>query len=228
MRWAKVPVADLRVEHVDPGGMDVDEHVVIADRRFRRVGGLHRALVLLDEVSLHQPSRNSEFPVRFIAITHRPFLIVRTAGVRTVDEVLLEPSPHRMEVAMKRRHPVSGLVVIAGTALLVAGCGGGSGPSASASSSGSSSQAASGGSASAVKIINFKFAPATVAVEQGARVTVTNQDSTAHTATADDGRSFDTGALAPGASRTISVGKPGSYRYHCSIHPFMHGTLVVK
>jgi plastocyanin len=57
---------------------------------------------------------------------------------------------------------------------------------------------------------------------------VTNQDSTAHTATADDGHSFDTGTLADGASQTISASKPGSYPYHCSIHPFMHGTLVVK
>ena len=133
---------------------------------------------------------------------------------------------------MKPRHSLSSLVVIAGTALLFAGCGGGGGDggsqSASANSSGSSSQAASGGSASAVKISNFKFVPASVTVKSGAGVAVTNQDSTAHTATADDGHSFDTGDLAQGASQTISVSKPGSYAYHCSIHPFMHGTLVVK
>jgi plastocyanin len=57
---------------------------------------------------------------------------------------------------------------------------------------------------------------------------VTNQDSVAHTVTADDGHSFDTGALAVGASQRVSVRKPGSYPYHCAIHPFMHGTLVVK
>ena len=129
---------------------------------------------------------------------------------------------------MQPRHAMSSLVVITGTALLFAGCGGGSSPSASAKSSGSSSQAASGGSSSAVTISNFKFARASVTVKQGARVTVTNQDSTAHTATADDGHSFDTGTLAHGASQTISVRKPGSYPYRCSIHPFMHGTLVVK
>ena len=129
---------------------------------------------------------------------------------------------------MKPRHALSSLIVIAGTALLFAGCGGGSSSSASTNSSGSSSQAASGGSPSAVKISNFKFAPASVTVKAGARVTVTNQDSAAHTATADDGHSFDTGSLAQRASQTISVSKPGSYPYHCSIHPFMHGTLVVK
>jgi plastocyanin len=129
---------------------------------------------------------------------------------------------------VKPRHSMGSLVVMAGTALLLAGCGGGSSPSGSANSSGSPSQAASGGSSSAVKISNFKFSPASVAVKQGARVTVTNQDSAAHTATADDGHSFDTGTLAQGASQTISVSKAGSYPFHCSIHPFMHGTLVVK
>ena len=129
---------------------------------------------------------------------------------------------------MNPRHAMSSLVVTAVTALLLAGCGGGNSPSASANSSGSSSQQGSGGSSDAVKISNFKFSPASVTVTKGARVTVTNEDSTAHTATADDGHSFDTGTLAHGASQTISVSKPGSYAYHCSIHPFMHGTLVVK
>ena len=83
------------------------------------------------------------------------------------------------------------------------------------------------GDSHAVTISNFTFQPATVTVKRGTRVTVTNRDSAVHTATADDGHSFDTGTLADGASKTISVSKPGSYPYHCTIHPFMHGTLVV-
>ena len=77
-------------------------------------------------------------------------------------------------------------------------------------------------------ISNFKFAPSTLSAKQGARVPVTNNDSTAHTATSDDGSSFDTGDINPGSSKTISVAKAGSFPYHCSIHPFMHGTLTVK
>jgi plastocyanin len=151
--------------------------------------------------------------------------MVRPADVRTFDQV--HPR-NRTEIAMKTRRLTSSLVVIAGMALLLAGCGGGSSPSATANPSGSSSPAPSGAGSSAVKISNFKFSPASVTVKHGARITVTNQDSTAHTATADDGHSFDTGTLADGASKTISVSKPGSYPYHCTIHSFMHGTLVVK
>jgi plastocyanin len=131
---------------------------------------------------------------------------------------------------MNPRNAMSSLVVIAGTALLLAGCGGGSGSAsgASAKPSGSSSQTTSAGPSTAVKISNFKFSPASLTVKQGAGVTVTNEDSAAHTVTADDGHSFDTGDLSQGATQTISVSKPGSYPYHCTIHPFMHGTLVVK
>jgi plastocyanin len=120
---------------------------------------------------------------------------------------------------VKPRHAICSLTVIAGTALLLAGCGGDSEPAASANAR---------GSASTVKISDFKFAPASVTVKPDAGVTVSNQDSTAHTATADDGQSFDTGALDPGSSQTIAVSKPGTYPYHCSIHSFMHGTLVVR
>jgi plastocyanin len=63
---------------------------------------------------------------------------------------------------------------------------------------------------SAIKISNFAFTPATVTVKRGARVTVSNDDSTAHTATADDGHSFDTGSLDPGASQTVVLTKPGT------------------
>ncbi len=84
-----------------------------------------------------------------------------------------------------------------------------------------------GGGSDAVTIDNFKFAPATLNVKAGAKVTVTNNDSTTHTATADGG-AFDTGDLDPGASKTVTLSKPGDYADHCQIHPFMKATIVVS
>jgi plastocyanin len=119
---------------------------------------------------------------------------------------------------------ISPLVVIAATAMLAVGCGGDS----KANTPPQSTAKPSGGSGDAVTIANFKFSPPTLTVTAGTRITVTNDDSTAHTATSDDGNSFDTGTLDPGASRTIAVPKAGSYAYHCSIHPFMKATIVAK
>jgi plastocyanin len=129
---------------------------------------------------------------------------------------------------MTSRRITSLFVVLAATAMLIAGCGGGDDASQASSEPASSQPASSGGASNTVTISNFKFTPATVTVTHGKAVTVTNNDSTAHTATADDGNSFDTGDVDPGASATIKVSKPGTYAYHCSIHSFMKGTLVVK
>jgi plastocyanin len=120
------------------------------------------------------------------------------------------------------RQIIPSLVAVLAAATLLAGCGG------SDSNASSSAKAASGASGSAVTISDFKFAPESLTAKSGAKVTVTNDDSTAHTATADDGKSFDTGTLDQGSSQTISVTKPGSYAYHCTIHPFMKGTIVVQ
>ena len=132
-------------------------------------------------------------------------------------------------MGMRPAHFINSLLAIAVSAMLLAACGGGDdGNDASASTKSASSQSGSSTSSSAVTISDFKFQPATITVAGGTGVTVTNDDSTAHTATADDGNSFDTGTVDPGSSGTISVKKPGSYPYHCDIHPFMHGKLVVK
>jgi plastocyanin len=129
---------------------------------------------------------------------------------------------------VKSRHIITSIAAIAAAAVLLAGCGGGSNSSTPATTSHASSSPAAGGGSNAVKISNFKFAPASLTVQHGAGVTVTNEDSAAHTATADDGTSFDTGDLAQGASQKINVSKPGTYPYHCTVHPFMKGTLVVR
>lgn len=64
-------------------------------------------------------------------------------------------------------------------------------------------------------------------VPAGAKVTVMNMDSEAHTLTADDG-SFEA-VVKPGTSVTfMAPDKAGSYAYHCTYHTNMHGTLTVR
>ena len=75
-------------------------------------------------------------------------------------------------------------------------------------------------------IKNFAFEPQTLTVRVGTRVTWTNRDATAHTATMDAG-SPDTGTITPGQSRTIAFAHPGTYAYHCAFHAFMTGTIRV-
>jgi plastocyanin len=55
-----------------------------------------------------------------------------------------------------------------------------------------------------------------------------NEDSEAHTLTADGAGGFDV-KIDPGASATFTApAKPGSYPYHCTYHSNMHGTLAVR
>jgi plastocyanin len=78
----------------------------------------------------------------------------------------------------------------------------------------------------AVTISDFKFGPSSVTIHVGDTVTWTNAGPTAHTATAND-HSFDTGVLQKGGSGSHTFTQAGTFAYICSIHPFMHGTIVV-
>ncbi|HUI85692.1 MAG TPA: cupredoxin domain-containing protein [Nitrososphaerales archaeon] len=73
------------------------------------------------------------------------------------------------------------------------------------------------------------FNPATVTVVIGVNSTVewVNDDIAPHTVTADDG-SFSSGNLNPGDTFSFTFTKPGTYMYHCSYHPWMMATVVVK
>ncbi len=105
-------------------------------------------------------------------------------------------------------------------------------PSTSASSSSSASASASTGGSTATKtavvtIKNYAYSGAT-SVAAGTMITVKNEDSAAHTITADSGGKFDV-KVDPGKSVTFAAPKaPGSYPYHCTYHSNMHGALKVS
>jgi plastocyanin len=79
-----------------------------------------------------------------------------------------------------------------------------------------------------VRIVDFKFKPGTLGISVGQTVKWINKSATTnHTTTSDSGL-WDSGPLAPGDHFTFKFTKAGSFTYHCSIHPFMTGTIVVN
>ena len=77
-----------------------------------------------------------------------------------------------------------------------------------------------------VQVTGYAYSPDRITVRAGTRITFTNHDPTAHTATSDNG-GFDTMTIAPHSSRTIRITRPGTYPYHCVFHAFMTGTITV-
>ena len=76
-----------------------------------------------------------------------------------------------------------------------------------------------------VNISSFKFQPQSLSVAKGTRVVFANSSRVAHTATR--GGSFDTGRIKAGNSVAVRFASKGTFKYHCKIHPFMRGTIVV-
>ena len=79
--------------------------------------------------------------------------------------------------------------------------------------------------AKTVDISHFEFHPPTLSVAKGTRVVFSNSSGTAHTAT--DKGVFDSARIKPGDSFAVRFEQKGTFRYHCEIHPFMKGKVVV-
>ena len=71
------------------------------------------------------------------------------------------------------------------------------------------------------------FSPATFTVAAGATVSWFNGDNMQHSVTSDAGL-FDSGLLSPGARWSYTFTQPGTYAYHCTPHPWMKGTILVR
>ena len=118
-------------------------------------------------------------------------------------------------------------LMIFGLILLAASCG-------SSSSSGAPSATPIPAGANTVLIPNGAFtgnvqafnpSPLTVAV--GTTVTFGNNDNTTHTSTADGG-AWNSNNLNPGGTFSVQLNTAGTYTYHCTIHSFMTGKIVVQ
>jgi plastocyanin len=83
---------------------------------------------------------------------------------------------------------------------------------------------ASASGAKSVDVNHFAFHPPTLHVKPGGKVTFTNSQNVTHTAT---GANFDK-TISPGSSVTIKFSHKGTFAYHCKIHPFMKGKIVVE
>jgi plastocyanin len=130
---------------------------------------------------------------------------------------------------MRRGHAIVLLVVA--LALVTAACSSTSSSSSTSTSSSASSPAsptAGGGGASGttIDVSGFAFHPDSLDVSAGSvTLTVTNNDTTTHTFTLDDGSSST--QLPAGETTTIKLDLAQTVGFHCNIHPSMTGTLNV-
>jgi cytochrome c oxidase subunit II len=81
------------------------------------------------------------------------------------------------------------------------------------------------------------YDPAALTVKKGEKITVTNKDTLPHTVTSGTGptdpnsaKQFDTSIIEAGATADIETTNmnAGEYPFHCTVHPYMMGKLVVQ
>ena len=70
-----------------------------------------------------------------------------------------------------------------------------------------------------------RFRPATLTIHRGDSVRWINAGSLTHTTT---GRNWNSGNVPPGDSFRQRFRRPGTFSYHCQIHPEMTGRIIVE
>ena len=121
------------------------------------------------------------------------------------------------------------LRVLAGVfalSLVLAACGGDDdGGDETGGGGGTAETGGGGGGGTSITIADFAFDPSTISVSGPTDVTITNNDSAAHTFTLDDG-SVDQ-EIAAGESATVTVDVTETTGFICRFHPQMTGTVEV-
>jgi plastocyanin len=78
-----------------------------------------------------------------------------------------------------------------------------------------------------VIIHSMGFHPQDLTLKVGDSIKWINNDPVTHTATATGGR-FNSNGIAPGHAWRFTARKKGEFKYACSVHPTMTGTLHVE
>jgi plastocyanin len=129
-------------------------------------------------------------------------------------------------------------VVVAGSALTLAACGGGGGGNGNtgAADAGCTVKGNTTTAVTPAVVSNIvtdpntvgRFTPNDMTVKVGQAVEWDWQDpNVAHTVTSDDGTSFDSCLQNKGYKFVVTFNQAGKIPYHCTIHPLMIGTITV-
>jgi plastocyanin len=106
--------------------------------------------------------------------------------------------------------------------IVLSACGAGPGkPPQSAASAATAATAR----AVTISIKDFKFSPQTLTIAAGTTVTWKNLDDEPHNLRGTE--QVRSGALDENETYSVKFDKPGTYKYGCSIHGRMHGTIIV-
>jgi plastocyanin len=168
-----------------------------------------------------------------------PLLILFSLALLGTAPLVVRPSaPDQGDIMTRHARTRVALPAAALSAVLITtACSGSSSPASSSSPAAPTTSAVAAGPAGStsraaahsavdITIKSFAFSVSGPA-SAGSTVKVTNNDSTAHTVTADNGGGFDV-TVQPGKTATFTApAKAGSYKFHCSFHSNMHGTLAV-
>ena len=126
--------------------------------------------------------------------------------------------------------------------LILAACGGSSSTTGAATSTATTAAATAttasasptvGGTQASVRMTgsigSFGFSPASITIKVGTAVVWTNSTGAPHTSSSDAGSAvtWDSGLINPGGTFSFTFTQVGTFHYHCNVHPYMHGTIVV-
>jgi plastocyanin len=78
-----------------------------------------------------------------------------------------------------------------------------------------------------VVIDHWKFTPKLFSVPAGTTIVWDNLAHGSHTSISDDGL-WNSGAIAPGGTFSVTLDVPGVYPYHCRFGHGIHGTITVE
>src|SRR6266700_2300291 len=76
-------------------------------------------------------------------------------------------------------------------------------------------------------VLGSGYSPSTVTVPPGSTLIFKSNSDIDHTVTQTNGSTFDKVIPAHGTI-TLKLTKPGTYKYYCTYHPFMTGTIIVE